>query len=266
MRIGLIAVLVVLAAALAPAVAAAAQPVTWPSAADVLASTPTLGAKDASCIAGYYDRRLSRAAWYTPYYALTARQKLVTDKGFEHCMTLAERTALIAHEDTRSLGKHTAEIGCSARAMARRTSAHLLSITSRAQAIADNDAVYRSCKLIGAVYASLARSTELRLTPAEQACANRAGSADPLRSRAKQPTVKQRTAIGKVFDACVGRASEQAMWERLLKDFRPARAVDCIARRSVAITFVTFFGSRSGLQRATKQAAAHCVLAATGGS
>jgi hypothetical protein len=54
------------------------------------------------------------------------------------------------------------------------------------------------------------------------------------------------------------------MWLRLLKDFRPARAVACIAKRSVAITFVTFFSSRTGLQRATKQAAAHCVLAALG--
>ncbi len=176
-------------------------------------------------------------------------------------MTLRERTQLIVREDTLSLGRHATELSCSAGKMARRSTAHLLAITSRRQAVADNDAVYRGCGVIGAVYSSLATSTKLHLTSAEKACANRTGSADPLRNRGKKPTVQQREAIGKVFDACVGEASETAMWKRLLKDFRPSRAVACIARRSVAITFVTFFSDRTGLQRAAKKAVAKCVLA-----
>lgn len=260
MRTGLIAAFALLLVVL-PAGARAASPAASPTAADIKANTPGLGAQDAACIADYYRGRLTRTAWRTPYYKLTRSEKLVTDRGFEHCMTMSERTKLIQREDTLSLGAHAAELSCSARKMARRSTAHLLAITSLAQAVADNDAVYRGCGLIGAVYSSLAKSTKLRLTPAEQACANRTGSADPLRNRGKQPTVHQREVIGKVFDACVGEASETAMWKRLLKDFRPSRAVACIAKRSVAITFVTFFSDRTGLQRSAKKAVAQCVLA-----
>jgi hypothetical protein len=265
MRRGLIAALALLLLVALPAAAAAAQPATYPSAADVRAGTPALGAQAAACIADYYRGRLTRTAWRTPYYELTRSEKLVTDKGFDHCMTLSERTTLIEREDTLSLGRHATELSCSAAKMARRSTAHLLAITSRKQAIADNDSVYRGCHLIGAVYTSLATSTELRLTLAEQECANRTGSADPLRNRGKKLTVAQRETIGGVFDACVGVASETAMWRRLLKDFRPSRAVTCIATRSLAITFVTFFSDHAGLQRAAKKAVAHCVLA-TGGS
>ena len=70
----------------------------------------------------------------------------------------------------------------------------------------------------------------------------------------------QRAAIGAVFDQCVGVGSKTAMWKRLLKDFRPSKAVACIAKRSVAITFVTFFTDSAGLQRAAKKAAATCVV------
>jgi hypothetical protein len=261
MRTGLIAALALLLLVALPTAAAAAPPAAYPSAADVRADTPGLAAQDAACIADYYRGRLTRTAWRTPYYKLTRSEKLATDRGFDHCMTLSERTALIEREDTLSLGRHATELSCSAAKMARRSTAHLLAITSRKGAVADNDAVYRSCHLIGVLYSSLAKSTKLRLTPAEKQCANRTGSADPLRNRGKKPTVGQREAIGSVFDACVGEASETAMWKRLLKDFRPSRAVACIAKRSVAITFVTFFSDRAGLQRAAKKAAAHCVLA-----
>jgi hypothetical protein len=175
-------------------------------------------------------------------------------------MTLAERTALIERQDTLSLGKHPTELHCSAAKMAARSKALLLSITTLEQAIREDDRVYRGCRLIGVLYAALAKSTQLRLTPAEQACANRVGSADPLRSRRTKPTVPQRAAIGAVFDRCVGTHSRTAMWKRLLKDFRPSKAIACIAKRSVAITFVTFFSDSAGLQRAAKKAAAHCVL------
>jgi hypothetical protein len=261
MRTGLIAALALLVLVALPATAPAAPPAAYPSAADVRASTPGLGAHDAACIADYYRGRLTRTAWRTPYYKLTRGEKLVTDRGFDRCMTLSERTTLIEREDTLSLGRHKTELSCSARKMALRSTEHLLAITSLKQAVADNDAVYRGCHLIGALYSSLAKSTKLRLTPAEKACANRTGSADPLRNRGKKPTVDQREAIGGVFDACVGEASETAMWTRLLKDFQPSRAVACIAKRSAAITFVTLLSDRAGLQRAAKKAVAQCVLA-----
>jgi hypothetical protein len=264
MRTGFLAALALLVIAVLPTAASAAPPAASPSAADIRAVTPGLGAQDAACIADYYRGRLTRAAWRTPYYKLTRSEKLVTDRGFEHCMTLSARAKLIEREDTLSLGRHTAELSCSSRTMARRSTAHLLAITSRTQAVADNDAAYRGCNVIGVLYSSLATSTKLRLTPAEKACANRTGSADPLRNRGTKPTVAQREAIGSVFDACVGEASATAMWQRLLKDFRPSRAVACIAKRASAITFVTFFSDRAGLQRAAKHAVAQCVLAGSG--
>lgn len=242
------------------ALGAKPAPLPGPSAADVRAVTPGLSSADATCIASYYAGRLTRKAWLTPYYELTPAEKLVTDKGFAQCMTLAERTALIARQDTLSLGKHPNEVQCAAAKMARRSNALLLSITTLQGAIREDDRVYRGCRLIGVLYKALAKSTQLRLTSAEEACANRVGSADPLRSRRTKPTVPQRAAIGTVFDQCVGVRSKTAMWKRLLKDFRPSKAIACIAKRSLAITFVTFFSDSAGLQRAAKKAAAHCVI------
>jgi hypothetical protein len=91
---------------------------------------------DAACIADYYRGRLTRTAWRRPYDKLTRSEKLVTDQGFDHCMSLSERTTLIEREDTLSLGRHATELSCSAGKMACRSTAHLLPITSWRQAIA----------------------------------------------------------------------------------------------------------------------------------
>ena len=47
------------------------------------------------------------------------------------------------------------------------------------------------------------------------------------------PTVAQRKAIGGVFDRCVGRASELAMWKRLLSSYARPPPIPCIARHSL---------------------------------
>ena len=69
------------------------------------------------------------------------------------------------------------------------------------------------------------------LTKAEQACANRVGSADPVRLRAKAPTTAQRKAVGSVFDRCVGRTSEKAMWRACSANYKPGRG-DPVHRES----------------------------------
>jgi hypothetical protein len=260
MRAGIIWVLALLVLAAGAGTAVAATPPRWPTAADVRIVTPELAAKDAACIADYYRGKLSRKGWLTPYYKLTRAQKLVTDAGFNRCMTREQRAALIAREDSLYFGKHPVELGCSSRRMAARSDALLLSITSLERAIREDDKVYRQCGVIGVLYASLGKSTKLAITPAEQTCANKIGSADPVRNRGKAPTAAQRKSIGIVFDRCVGRRSEKAMWLRLLVDFRPKGAIPCIAKRSLAITFVTFFSDSAGLQRQAKSAAAACLL------
>jgi hypothetical protein len=260
MRTGFVAVCALFVLVAVPGVALGATPPRWPTAADVRGVTPELGAKDAVCIARYYRGRLSRDGWLTPYYRLTRAQKVVTDAGFSRCMSPGQRAALIAREDTLYFGTHPAELRCTSRRMAARRSALLLSITTLAQAIREDDKVYRECHLIGALYATLGRATQLVLTRGEQSCANRVGSAEPMRSRGRARTTAQSRAVGNVFDRCVGRTSEEAMWRRLLKDFRPAGAIPCVARHSVGITFATFFSDNAGLRREAKSAAAACVV------
>lgn len=234
----------------------------WPSAGDVRRATPGLGAKHAACIARYYRGRLSGKAWFTPYYDLTPAQKVVTDAGFERCMTVAERTALVERQGVLDWGEHP-ELRCVARAMVARTRAELRALTSIAAEARAEDKIYRACGLMGAVYAAVGRATQLVLAPGEQRCVNRLGSAGPIRPRAQAPTVAQRKSIGTVFDRCVGRASELAMWKRLLSAYRPVAAVPCIARHSLAITFATIFGDRPALEVQAKRAVSACAVPKT---
>lgn len=260
-----IAALMLLALALValPGTATASTP-PWPSVADVRAATPQLTAEQATCMAAYYEGRLSRKEWRTPYFELTSEQKIVTDSGLTSCLDHDARTELLARQDTAYFGKHPVELRCSSRKMMARSSELLLSLTTLERTIRENDKVYRSCRLIGELYASLGKSTKLKLTPVEKACANEHGSAGPLRNRGKNATRAQRKAIGSVLDRCVGRKSKLAMWRRLLADFRPVKAVDCIAKRSVDITFVTFFSKGTSLQREAGKATTSCLLKPAG--
>lgn len=238
---------------------AAAGPPRWPTAADVRSYTPGLSAKDAACVARFYRGRLSRRAWLTPYFKLTPAQKVVTDAGFRHCQTKAERIALVARQEAIYFGHHPAT-ACVARAIDARTPAERRALTSLATQIRADDAVFRRCGLIGQLYASLGKATKLVLTKAEQQCANRVGSADPVRLRTRAPSTAERRAVGSVFDRCVGRTTERAMWRGLLANFKPARAIPCIVDHSVPITFVTFFSDAANLQRQAKAAVAACRL------
>src|SRR3954447_20558343 len=95
---------------------AAGTPPSWPTAADVRAYTPGLGASDAGCVARFYRGRLSRKAWLTPYFKLTPAQKAVTDAGFSHCQDRAQRIALVERQEAMYFGKHDAD-ACVARAI-----------------------------------------------------------------------------------------------------------------------------------------------------
>jgi hypothetical protein len=258
MRTGRVCALALVALAAIPSGAGAAgAPPSWPTAADVRAYTPGLGAKDAACVARYYRGRLSRKAWLTPYFKLTAAQKNVTDAGFNRCETKAERVALVERQETIYFGKHPAN-RCVARAIDARTRAERLALTSLARQIREDDKVFRRCGLIGQLYATLGEATKLVLTPAEQRCANQVGSADPVRLRSKAPTSAERRAVGTVFDRCVGRNTKEAMWRGLLTSIKPANAIPCIVRRSLSITFVTFFSDAAKLERQAKAVAAAC--------
>ena len=260
MRAAVIAACALVALAALPGMALAATPAKWPSAADVRAVTPGLAAKDASCIARYYHGKLSRRAWLTAYYKLSRAEKIATDAGFTRCMTRARRAALAEYEDALSFGKHPAALRCSARREAARSEAQLLAVTSLADAIRAGDQVYRACRVTGALYAALGEASQIEITQAEQACANRIGSVDPLRHRGAAPTAAQRTAVGTVFDRCVGEESKQAFLGRLFKDFRPTGAIPCVVKHAMSITFVTFYNDGAGVERQAKAAEAACRL------
>ena len=245
-----------------PGAALAATPPRWPSAGDVRLATPGLTAGEAGCIARYYHGRLSGKAWFTPYYKLTPAQKIVTDAGFARCMTVEQRTALVEQQGELDWGKHP-QLHCVAQRMVARTRAQLRALTSIAAESRAEDRIFRACGLMGAVYATLGRATQLALNPAEQRCANRFGSAELIRPSTKAPTVAQRKLIGGVFERCVGRASELAMWKRLLSAYRPAAAIPCIARHSLPISFVTIFGDRPALQVQARRAVKACVVGGT---
>ena len=106
MRAGIATVVMLLLCAL-PAAALAAKPVpAWPSAHDLIQAEPGLRTADAACIARYYHGRLSRKAWFTLYYDLTDKQKVVTDAGPVHCMTLRERVAMDQRLYASVVGAH----------------------------------------------------------------------------------------------------------------------------------------------------------------
>ena len=260
MRAGVILAGALLTLAAFPGAGVAGTQGKWPSPAEVRAITPGIAAKDASCIAHYYRGRLSRKAWLTAYYKLSRAEKIVTGAGFAHCMTLERRAALTEREDALSFGEHPAALRCSAHREAARSQAALLSITSLAEAIRAGDRVYRACGVTGALYAAVGASNRIEMTTAEQACANRVGSVDPLRHRGTAPTIAQRRAVGAVFDRCVGQASKQAFLARLFKDFRPSGAIPCVVRHALAITFVMLYTEDPGVQAEVKAAEAACRL------
>src|SRR3954449_11011627 len=237
----LLASALVALAALPSAAGADTSVPQWPSAGEVRAVTPGLAVKDATCIARYYHGRLSRKAWLTPYYQLTRVEKIATDAGFTHCMSLARRAALAEREDglascfplvrcwagrvalaeredVLSFGRHPDALRCSSRREAARSQDALLSITSLADAIRAGDEIYRACGVTGALYAALGKASLIEITATERACANRVGSVDPLRDRGVAPTAAQLQAVGSVFDGCVGAASKRAFLGRVFKD------------------------------------------------
>ena len=87
------------------------------------------------------------------------------------------------------------------------------------------------------------------ITQAEQTCMNRLGSAEGVLTEKSGPTSAQRKAVGVVFDRCVGRASKRTFLRRLFKDLRPPGAIPCVVDHAMAITFLTFYSDRAGVDQ-----------------
>ncbi len=223
----------VLAALVLP-VAVSAAP-GWPSSKDVMGATPGIVARDAACVARFYRGKLSRAAWFTPYHALTRAQKIVTDGGFDHCMTKREQVAMLTRGLARDYGKHP-ENACVARRIVGLPRSARLATTTKAAALRRSDGEFRACGLTGVVYAAVAAIARLPMTGSERVCANRLGSAHLVQGRVSKSELSE---IGTTLDRCVGRASEETMWRRMLVGFKPKEAIGCIARQVAASTTIT---------------------------
>ena len=258
--------IVLLLLAVLPSAASAKPSASWPSAADLRAATPGLRAPDSVCIARFYKGRLSRRAWFTPYYKLTRKEKITTDLGFSHCMTKRERVATLEREAEIAFGRHYPQFACVARLSDARSRADRLAVTTLAKQIRAHDSVYRACGLIGAFYAIVGHALKLALAPAERSCTNRNGSAYPLRPlpKGQHSSKADQRAAALVFDRCVGRTSEDAMWRRILHKYRPAKTIPCIAHRmSASTTFVRLFTDRAGVKRNAALAVAACASSTT---
>jgi hypothetical protein len=239
-----------------PAVALAGPPATWPSAADLRKAEPGIRPGPAACMARYYRGRLTRVLWFTPYYKLDVAQKRVTDVAYARCMTRAQRVASIQGDLASAFGKHP-ELSCVANGMELESrSPARFGITSRVKESKLYDGIFRGCRFMGVLYATIGRNAKLILTPSEQRCVNRLGSSDPVTQKATKTTM---TAVGTVFDHCVGHASEGAMWRRVFSKFKPARAIPCIAEHSIAITFVDFLTQSATAKSEVTAAVAACV-------
>lgn len=251
--LGLLALLAFL-----PVIATAAP--RWPSGQDVRDATPGLTAKDASCIARYYRGRLTRKAWFTVYFELTAREKLTTDAGIDHCMTRVERIALFQQGYEASFGKHP-ELRCVARRNVDRSRATRLATTTFKKSILVSERIFRACRFIGVQYGVFAHGLGLVLTPLAQACTNQHGSSYPLRPRPAGDSMdkSERISVGKVLDRCVGRAASIAMWRRSVSRRYSGKAVSCIADHLAAnVPFALLLEGGAVLKKTTRGVITAC--------
>jgi hypothetical protein len=243
-----------------PGTAPAAKPVpAWPSAQDLQTGQPGVLARDAVCMARYYRGRLSRAAWFTQYWNLTAAQKIVTDAGPEHCMTPAQRLAMTERIYTAIAGEFP-QVHCVAVRAQAQTRAQRLAITSRAKWRRVYDGIFRACRLTGALYGAAASRLHLRLTATERSCANRVGSPGPLLYDSPAPRQAQLTSIGAVYDRCTSAQSEQAMYRYLYRQYRFPSKIPCIVRRvAAAVTFVDLLNKAPAVTTSARKAMAACL-------
>jgi hypothetical protein len=263
MRLATVLALMLVAAL--PSAALGATQVPWPSAKDITAAEPGVGAKAAGCMATFYRGRLSRDAWLTPWWKLTRAEKLVTDAAYSRCLNRAERIAAIERPVTALVGAHP-EVACAARGIDALSLRVRLAFTTRAKQRAAYDRIARRCRLMGVLYQRTASETQLTLTPAEQACANAQGTLDPVMHRKGAVIAKAYLEeVGRVFDACVGAKSEEAMYRSILVKYKVTRNISCIAHRAAAtITFVQLVGGDPSVRTRAARATEACLLAQSG--
>jgi hypothetical protein len=244
-----------------PGAALSATRVPWASAHDIQLAEPGMLPADAACVAHYYRGRLSRDLWFTHWYGLTPAQKLITDAGYRACMTPAQEAATIGRSFAKVVGDHP-ELACAARALVGESKAARLALDTQAKESGEYDRVFRACRLMGVLYARTASETMLTLTRAEQACANRVGTAEPV-MHTKGAVISKAFLkdVGTVFDKCVGTASEEAMYRRVFAKHALPSQITCIARQSAAtVTFVELITAAPSVKTDVQNATAACLL------
>jgi hypothetical protein len=245
-----------------PGAATGATPPRWPTVSDVRNAEPGIAADDAACMARFFRGRLSRSDWLAPYFSRTPAQKRTRSAGRAHCMTLDERVATVEQGFVDVLGRH-AELHCVARTLEARGWAVRLAVTSRLQEFRLYDRIFRACGFMGVVYDLYGHQFHLALTGAERRCANGIGSVVPLYPQrdGQIRTQADKRETGAVFDRCVGRASESAMWRSIVHDLKPVQVVPCVAQRLTrSATFVTLFTDKVAMDRLGNRALVACRL------
>jgi hypothetical protein len=175
-------------------------------------------------------------------------------------MTLAQRIAWAQRFYTAIAGK-LPQVHCVAERSERQTRAQHIADTSYAKWRRAYEAIFRACRLTGAVYAEVAQTKlHLPMTAAERDCANRTGEATLLMYKPREPLRTLRMHVGAVYDGCAGAQSEAAMYRYVYRNYKFPSKVPCIARRLAAgLTSVDYMTDAKQVDASTRTAEAACL-------
>ena len=248
--------LLALGLALAAASPAAAAK-RWPTAADVRAAEPGIASAHVGCmVAGLRKRHLTARVYRRELWDLSPRQKRVLAVTRHLCMSEGEREGAVRRSLGAAFGSAASqlvsEIECTAKAWDALPLADLQQVSDNAGELRLLTRLARRCKLLGAAAKVIAEPLGLQPSHDEVACLNQHGALRP-------PTAPAARRVA-VFDRCIGRASAEAMYERLLeragvKHREAVCAAPALARK---LTFVQLFAGAPEVRAAMAKAVSSC--------
>ena len=252
----LIACLLVLALACAAASGAAAAK-RWATAADVRAAEPGIASAHVACmVAGLRKRRLGVKAYRRELWRLTPRQLRVLTVTRHVCMTADERAGAVRRSLGAAFGSASAQLGsqieCTAAAWDALPLSALRALGDRTGELRLLTRLGRRCELLGAAATAIAQPLGLQPSDAEVACLNEHGALRPPSASASRRVA--------VFDRCIGRASAEAMYVRLLERAGATHAEAGCAAPALArkLTFVQLFAGAPEVRAAMAKAVRTC--------
>ena len=212
----------------------------WATAADVRAAEPGIAAAHVGCVvAGLRTRRLGVKAYRRELWRLSPRQLRVLVVTRHVCMTADEREGAVRRSLGAAFGGAAAQLGsqidCTAAAWDALPLVALRKLRDRTAELRLLTRLGRRCELLGAAATVIAQPLGLQPSKDEIGCLNEHGALRPPSTPAARRVA--------VFDRCIGRASAEAMYGRLLERAGATHAEAGCAAPALArkLTFVQLF-------------------------